>query len=191
MPELFGAVDRNRVSKAIQSEYPAWYFETHIAEMKEGIERKKRELERGIVPQSEVPYMKASLEKEEIRLQEINDSKPKVTEKEKDNFAKARRHLAKEIRDSMFTRTDMLKGLASPHEEAIRMVDPIIKISKEVADLAESCGVDLNKSCNGKKRNGNISRNEASRIFKIIGKFLGEPTNVETLRKDRTTVRSY
>jgi len=34
---------------------------------------------------------------------------------------------------------------------------------------------------------GKISRNQASRAYKIIGKVLGENTNVEKLRRDRKT----
>jgi hypothetical protein len=31
------------------------------------------------------------------------------------------------------------------------------------------------------------SRNGASKLFKLIGKLLGEPTNIEWLRKDKVT----
>ena len=35
-----------------------------------------------------------------------------------------------------------------------------------------------------------ISRNEAARVYKIVGKYLGENTNIEALRRDRLTARS-
>ncbi len=179
---LFSEVDRHRVTKKIQSEYPAWYFKTHIKELQESIDSKKRELALGIISPVNALSLRETVKKEESRLSEIDKSRPKLSDKETDDVAKVYKTLGKDIGNSMFSRTDMKKGLADAHQEASRMIDPCIKVNEKVAEMADACGIEVKK--------GMISRNQASRIFKITGRLLEEQTDVEALRRDRNTVSS-
>lgn len=174
---FFGAMDRKRrdPSGPVSSAYPAWYFDAHLEEMKEEIDRKKRDLARGVIPPSEIEYAKEELRKQEDRYREILASKPKLSGKEKDDLYKVYKELQDQIIDSMPTYTEMMKGHADPHEEARRMTTPIISVGRH-SELFEA----LNIRVEGNK----VTRNAASRAFKIIGKVLGERTNIEALRRD-------
>lgn len=171
--KFFGEVDRTEKGK-IKSEYPAWYFEPHIEDMKEEVERWEREETLGFAPHD--PERKAIIKMRKERYEAITKSKPGISDAQKDQLAKEYKKLSKQIRDSMPTRSEMKQGTVSAHEEARRMSEPIINID---ADLAKSCGVEV--------IGGKVSRDGASKIWKITGKYLGEATNVETLRRDRKT----
>lgn len=171
--KFFGKVDRNEKGK-ITSQYPAWSMPTHIDEMKESIASKRRQLDRGLIDAAQVPYMKTEILNEEHRLRDIEESRPKLSAKETDTVAKSYTDLKGKIKETLFSRDEMMKGLADAGEEARRMVNPIIKVDPK---LAESCGV--------KTYRGKVSRNDASKMLKILGKSLGEPTNIEYLRPDR------
>ena len=177
---FFGKVDRNRDGRIV-SEYPADYFKAHKEELKESIARKERELARGTIAPTEVMYAQQELAREKKRLDEIEKSTPKLTDIQKDELTQAREGLGMKIQDSMFTRSDMMLGLASAHEEASRMADPCIPLTKEEQGYAEACGIRVD--------DGRVSRNNASRIYKIISQRIGEPSNVEALRKDRVKGR--
>jgi len=71
----------------------------------------------------------------------------------------------------------MQKGLVNPHEEARRMVNNIISVDEAHGGLF--------KNMNILPQDGKITRNQAAKAFKIIGKLLGEPTNIEYLRRDK------
>jgi len=171
--QFFGKVDRNEKGKIV-SQVPAWAMETHLDELRESIASKKRYLDKGLIEPSEIPYAKAEIKREEKRLEEIEVSRPKISSKDKDELASAHKELGEKIGESFFSRDEMTKGLANPGEEARRMINPIIKVDPK---LAEACGVRHDK--------GMVSRNGASKIFKIIGKAIGERTNTEYLRPDR------
>ena len=171
---FFGKIDRNKEGE-IGSVVPAWAMESHIGELKRGIEQKEAALENHLVPEDSVATVRAEMKREEKKLKEIVDSRPSLTPQQVDRVAKEYKELSKSIGDSLFSRSEMLQGTASPHEEAKRMVTPCIKVDPE---LAEACGVKLDEE-------GKVSRNGAARIFKIIGKYLGEESNIETLRHDR------
>src|SRR3990172_5513817 len=178
--EFFGKVDRNRDGRIV-SEYPAGYFKAHKEELEESIARKERELARGTIAPTEVMYAQQELAREKKRLDEIEKSTPKLTDIQKDELTQAREGLGMKIKDSMFTRSDMMLGLASAHEEASRMADPCILLTKEEQVYADACGIRVD--------DGRVSRNNASRIYKIISQRIGEPSNVEALRKDRVKGR--
>jgi hypothetical protein len=82
----------------------------------------------------------------------------------------------------MFTRTDMKNGLASPREEARRMKKPCITLEPDECSIAETCNVEPDK-----KRM--VSRDAATKVFKLLGNILDEPANVEHLRLDKKTER--
>jgi hypothetical protein len=177
--EFFGKVDKGQKGE-ISSQFPAWYFESHLDELRESIARKERSLKRGDIPPDSIPETRAELAKESERLKAIEGSKPTLSDQEKNLLYKCHKSLGSKIQDSMFTRSEMMMGTASPHEEAKRMSQPIIVLSKEELSLAKGCGVTVDDK-------NMVSRNAASRIFKMVGKLIDQPTNIEVLRKDKAT----
>jgi len=180
--QFFGSVDRKGKTDTgkITSAYPAWYFTAHLEEMKEGIDRKYRSIQRGEIPASELDLAGITLEKETKRYEQIMLSRPKLEDKDVDDLAKVYKELEKEIGASLFTRSDMKKGLVDVHEEARRMSEPIINVDRNV-ELLREMGINIPKN------KSMVSRNQASKAYKILGKLLGENTNVERLRKDYAT----
>jgi len=173
---FFGEIDRDEKG-VVKSEYPAYYFENNIEDLHEEIGTKERASARKDINWEDVESTKKELEMLKIKTTLIEKSKPKLKGGDKDKVYNEYKHLGDEIRDSMFTRTEMMKGLASPHEEAKRMTERGIKADPELA-----------AACNVKVVGGKVSRNDASKMFKIMGKVLGDvPTNTEFLRRDRNT----
>lgn len=173
--EFFSAVD------ARGSQYPAFYFDTHISELKEEIESSERRLNTGQVPYEQSHKVKAEVERNKNKLEAIEKSKPHLSDGERDRLFKAYKKLSKDIGDFLFTRSDMMLGLATPHEEARRMVEYYIP-TDGIEDLVKACRVRV--------QDKKMSRNGAAKVFKICGKLIGEPTNIEVLRKDKATVRT-
>ena len=176
--KFFGEVDLNKKGMKA-SEYPAWYFDRLIEDMEREVSRKEKALLAGTVRSDMVEKIRGEVKREKARLSDIVNSKPKLTDLQRDKIATEYKNLSKEIGDSMFTRSDMMLGLASPHEEARRMSRPCIKINPEIA---ASLGM--------RTHNGQVSRNNAERAYKIIGKRLDANTMVEALRRDKKTVRT-
>lgn len=170
--EFFGKVDRDRDGR-VGSTFPAWYFDSKIDTMKEGIQRKEQALSRGDVPADFVYQAREDLKRDQERLSEIESSKPNLSDSQIDSLSKNYKDLSSSIKEAMFTREEMQRGFADAHEEARRMVKPCIKVDTE---LARRCGVT-------NVVNGMVSRNDADKMFKIAGKVLGEETNVERLRR--------
>lgn len=179
--QFFGAVDRvgKREDGRIASEYPAFYFPSHRREMEEEVDKLRRSIELNLIPASEVPYSKAQLKRSEKRLDEIKNSVPKFTPAQKDELGNLYMDLQKQVSDSMFSRTDMKKGLVDVHEEARRMTEPIINVDKKHATFFRNHGITPVK--------GKITRNQAAKIYKIAGRVLDANTNVERLRRDNKT----
>ncbi len=71
--QFFGSVDRKNKSKdgAITSEYPAFYFNTQYEELKESKEKQERQIQLGLVPARDLPYITAELERSKQRIEEI------------------------------------------------------------------------------------------------------------------------
>jgi len=177
--EFFGAADRKGkvMTGMVTSEYPAWYFTQHIEELQEEIDSIERKLKNGGLPAEAVPDQKAELFKLQGRMREIQNSRPKLNGKDIDAFKKIYDDMAGQISDSMFTASEMKKGLVNVHEEAKRMVDPIITANPEYAPVFEKLGISPVR--------GKISRNQAAKVVKICGRLIDEPTNIEYFRKDR------
>jgi len=177
--DFFGTVDQD-VRGNIASEYPAWYFETHLSNMIEERDMLKRRIERGEVPPDSVPQATAEVRNMTERIEQIQKSKPELSAEERDKLLKLHNNLSEKISESMFTRSEMQMGTASPHEEARRMVEPRIPLYPELLGVAKMCNVQIS----GNK----VSRDGATKIWKILGRLTGVGTNVEGLRKDRATV---
>lgn len=176
--EFFGAVDKQGKHKdgKITSHIPAWYLEQHIDELNEEINRYNNSIKNRRIPDQEIPKAREEMKKLKDRRDMILSSKPKLTGKTIDMLNGIYKDLSDQIGDSMFTYSEMQKGLVSGHEEARRMVNPIINVSNECAEILPKLGIT--------PRDGKISRNEASKIVKVIGKLTDQPTNVEYFRKD-------
>lgn len=162
--------------KKIVSEYPAWYYTTMLDDLREDVRREEFTLESGVVPAERVPQIRDKVKRLKLKLEEIEKSVPKLSEVEEGKLLKVRKELGKEITSRMFTRSQMQKGLADSHTEARRMVERSISITPEVAEVA--------KSCNINPIDGKISRTEAEKMWKITGRYFGDVSNSESLRRD-------
>jgi len=179
--QMFGDVDYNPKGQ-IKSVYPAWWFETLIEELTDSVDEKTRALRDNTVPQEVLNDTKALLAKQSARLDEIIASKPKLGAGEKDRLKSIYSQVGNCISEAMFTRSDMQRGLTEPREEVRRLTNPVINLGKieHACEIALSCNVPVTKD---KK----ITRKGAEKMFKIIGKHIGEPTNTEVLRRDGDT----
>jgi len=175
--EFFGSVDRKdgKPDGRITSQFPAFYFDPQISDLEENIFRNERAIASGAIAPDAIPTLKGEIARDRQRLLEIQKCSVKLTGKDKDEAANLYKELGGKIQDSMFTYTEMMKGLANAHDELKRMKTPIIPVGKHAA-VFKKMGINPVK--------GNVSRDEATRVFKILGKTLGENTNVEHLRKD-------
>jgi len=172
---FFGEVDLDRDGK-ITSDMPAWYFERHIDEMEEGILRKENQLARGAIAADNVPMIKEEIKAEKAKLRKIKESKPTLTGNQVDRCWRVYKSLTEQIQASMPTRKQSKDGLVNPYDELKRLKQKHIKIDPEIA-----------KACGVKAVQGKISGDEANKCYQIIGRTLGENTNVEALRRDGNT----
>lgn len=172
---VFGTTDRTPSGK-IKSEFPSWYFDIQKEDLKKEITDGERAIQSGAIPYPIRERSEYELKQKKDRLDKIEEETPKLNGKDKDTFSKMREGMGKKIAEAKFGRSEMEKGLADAHEEAHRMVDPVIKIENEAeADFAKSCNIEI--------RNGKISRNEMEKMHKIASKMLGESTDIEYLRR--------
>lgn len=162
--------------KKVASEYPAWYNRHLIDELSEDIGSTEMNLKEGRVSESQVYATREKLTRLKSKLEDIERSVPQLDGKNIDKLAKVRKELGKEIASKMYSRSDMQKGLADSHDEARRMTVPSISLSPEAHEIA--------KACNVQAKDGKVSRTEAEKIWKIAGRFLGEGSNTEQLRRD-------
>jgi hypothetical protein len=162
--------------KKISSEMPMWYNRQMVEELKEDIQMCEYDLKSGRVAESQLPKVKGRLANLQRKMEEVEQSMPKLDDKTKDTLFKARKDLGKEISNMLFSRSDMKKGLADAHDEVRRMETPSIKISPDYADIARACNVT--------PVDGKVSRTQAEKIWKITGRYLGEGSNTESLRRD-------
>ncbi len=184
--KFFGKIDHNQHGN-ISAQKPAWAMQSSIEDLEENINAKKIALEAGHVPYDSIPATKEELKKEEIKLKEIMESQPKFKDINEENAAyKIYKEMSDKIQETMFTRSEMKLGTVDAHEEARRMVDPIIKLTKEQAELARENNIKVIEKPGGLY----TSRDGATQLWKLIGYYFSEKTNVETLRKDKATSRT-
>ena len=178
---FFGAADRvgKTTQGKIASEYPAWYHDVRIDNLEQEIAENERKMAPEYVglEESEKAKLRATTAQLKQMHTAIIASKPNLSAKDKDELAATYQYLSEQISDSMYSRSEMNKGLANAHEEARRMKKPIISADKFVM-AARKMGIEIPK---GQKK---ISRDQATKVWKICGKLLGEETNAESLRKD-------
>jgi len=174
--EFFGAIDRNKDGK-ITSEYPAYTFPQQIDNAREELAQKSRALQSGSVDRDSEGEYRILIEREEKRLQDIEKSRPILTDAEKDTCAKSYKDLTKGIKDSMPTHNDIHRNFVDAHEENRRNSNPCIKVAEKTAEIAEANGIRVTSDCE-------MSRKDASKMAKIIGHMIDENTNMERLRRD-------
>ena len=171
--QFFTEVDFNQHNN-VSGMFPAYTNLTLIEDLKNDIYGAEVALNgQNISPDRRVSLSKSQAEKKE-RLHIIEESRPKIDETKLKNIKKDVEGL---IKDSLFTTTQMQKGLADAHEEARRMVEKRIPISNEVANLLMGCNVKVDPD------NKVVSRNDLVKGWKMIQKFYGENSNVEQLRR--------
>lgn len=175
MKSFFGEIDRNKDGK-VASEYPAWTFPRQIENAKEEIDKKQRALDGGFVDRESEGEYKMAIERETERLTAIENSRPSLDKSEIDLCSKVYKSLVAGIGKTMPTRNDMHHNLIDAHDENRLNTSPSISVSADAAKMAQENEIRISDS-------GNMSRNDASRLAKILGHILGENTNMERLRR--------
>lgn len=145
------------------SSMPTWYNPAFVMEENTWLTRAKRELDQNLVPQDEILQLKAQIRMREKKVKDILASQMKTEEmikKNKDAAYNRYKELGDTIADSMFTRDEMFY-VDGKHGMRARKISP-----RDEADREHY-------------------RKHLVKEWKIIGKALGEDTNIEGLRKGR------
>ena len=176
--QFFGSIDHSHGDdrKQLSADYPVYYFREHVEKLREEVEDHEMRLRDDKVPVTEIYKAKAELKKKKEKLATIEASIPKLDGKQKDAMAKHYKALEGMIRDAMPTRSDMMMGLANVHDEVRMMSKPSL----------DARGMSILGQLGIRAVNGKITRTEAERAYKILGCNLGENTNIERLRRDRS-----
>lgn len=172
---FYGKVDINKHGKE-GSEMPAWYFRQHKEEIENNITQVEASIARGEIAEDKRPQILADVRRMKEKLDAINESHPNFNGKNQDAISKVTDTLGQKIAESMYTRSDMMRGIADPHEEARRMADPCIKLEGDEYLLAKKSGCRIS-------RDGKVSRTDAERVWKLGRRALGENSNSEILRR--------
>jgi hypothetical protein len=173
--EFFGNVDR--VNGEIGSEYPAYYFAEQCRELNDEIDQAEFAIKNGHVAEKDKPNQMAILAKKKARRDEINASKPKLSGTLKDELASVTADIEAQVKENMYTYSQMERG-ADPSREFTRQFTPCIKLSGKAIAVAEKMGIPIAKG-------GMVTRNGASKIYKIAASLLDKDTDVESLRSTR------
>jgi hypothetical protein len=179
--KFFGASDRKdkKATGVIRSEYPHWYHPVREDMLAEEVANMQRKIDMGIIdnlPNNTEWNME--FERKKALLDEIQNDKPNFNDADKDAVFKVYKSLGKKITELMPTHTDMQKGLANAHDENRKDTIPCIPV-RGMTDVVRECGVT--------PIDGMITRKQATRVWKISGRSLNEPSNVEHLRRDFRT----
>ena len=174
--QIFGSVDLD-VKGNVKSTYPSWYFTTMLDNLREEIQFSEYQIRDNFVPASEMHVTQERLRQKKDKLKELESAIPRINGKDKDTVARVRSELGEKIREKMYTREEMRKGLADAHQEARLMCEPCIELKGDALALAKKCNVTVGKG-------GRVTRTGAEKTWKIMSKILEESTNVESLRRD-------
>jgi len=159
---------------------------THLENLDEEVASKRRSLEKGEIPPDKIMEVKAELEREEKRVSDIKESRPKLTEEEEKRVDEAHKYLGTAVSEALFTRSEMKLGLADAHKEADRISKPCIKIPDNMVEMCRDNNIDVY----GKEKNYHLTRKGAELMYKYCGMYNGGNTNTEWLRKDKSTART-
>ena len=167
---FFGEVDRHPKG-GFSSDYPAWYYENQLGDMREELKGKEGALNLRLGDNAELSFQVNQLK---TRIKDIEQSNKKLTSAQENRLSKYVKDVGEELRESMPPLSDMKRGLADAHQEVKKMTTPCIKVPKELADAA---GIRLHR--------GMATRDAASKAWKIGRKKLGEESNTERLRREK------
>ncbi len=161
------------------SDFPAWYFDQHIDELKIEIDSLEKNLALDLYRGAHLTKVRKDLVSKKVRLENILESKPDFDDKTKDKMAKAVKFLGERIGHVMISRDAKNKRLADAHYEVEKMMRPSVDVGSEVeADFYKRKGVQI--------INGRVSRLQAEICWKIMKKALdGGIANTEALRPAR------
>lgn len=173
--KLFGDTDINKHGRR-GSEMPSWYFRAQKEELENNISVTKGSLARGEVREDMKPQIIADLKRMEEKLDKINADHPVLKGGNQDAVKKVSDSLGSKIAEAMYTRSDMMRGVADAHEEARRMSEPCIELRGDEMVLAKKSGCRISNE-------GKVSRTDAERVWKIARRALGEQSNTEVLRR--------
>ena len=173
--QIFGSVDLNEKGQ-VKSTYPSWYFDHLKEDLENEVNRLETDIKFDRIPKSELHIAKERLAQKRDKLLNLDQAALQLKGKQKDKVSKVYDELGKEISESLFSRSDMKKGLADAREEMHRMTEPCIEVRGDAMNIAKACNVKITK--------GKVSRDGAAKVWKILGKALGEKSNIEHLRKD-------
>lgn len=162
----------------IVNTYPLYYSNTQRDDIAEERRMIEKAIEGGLYDPVEMPEVKKRLKTLRDKEEMFAHIEPRHLEAKKDSISKLNRRIETILRDSMFSRREMEKGLADPHEEARRMSEPVISLPREIQGLAVANGIAVSSS-------GKINRNDLVRVWQMGQKVLGEYTDVEYIRKER------
>ena len=181
--KIFGEVDKTKEGKT-KSEYPSWYFKQQKEDLEDSVRHRKSMLEQDLVPTSERNITRERLKQESTRLEQIEQSTPRFTEKEIDDISKIVKTssgvnngtLSAKISESMYKRSEQDRGTSDAHEEARRISIPCVKLDEREIEFAKACEVPISND-------GKVTRKGAEKIWKIGRRIIGEISNTEVLRK--------
>lgn len=186
--EFFGKVDRQGFKEdgKITSAEPAWRHRRRIDLLREEIGedeirlRNGREL--GLLDGPQERRLVQEVRKKSERLDDLEASRPQLSGKQVDETAKLYEDLGPLIGGSLFTRDDAKKGLCDCHEELRRQKSACLELpmTESRMEVLHGMNIQYQKSGPGVVK---VSRDEATKIYRIAGAYLGEDTNVERLRK--------
>ena len=172
---FFGEIDRT--DKGISSQMPAWSFQNQIEMAQESIDQKQRALDGGFVARDNEPEYRELIAKETVRLRAIVESRPKLTTEELDLCAKAFKELRGQIKAALPTYDDEKRNFVRPHDEYRRNKRPCIELKNEsTVNMCIANGINVSEKME-------ITRDDAIRLQTIIGRLIGEDTNIERVRK--------
>jgi len=176
--KFFSEVDMTKVGdkKIIGSKYPSWYFDYILEDLEDSIRMDERALENRSLTSRDKMIIHERLKRNAEKREAILEGKPKLSVQDENRLKKTMESIGKKITQKMFTRSQMMKGLASPNEEYKRAVITNIELDEDEMKLA--------KACNIRVHDGKVSRTRAEEMWKICRKYFGEPSNSEWLRKD-------
>jgi hypothetical protein len=175
--KVFGTTDMDRKGKHV-ADYPSWYFDQQKEELGKDIVDSEREIEDEPFPDASSRLRaKENLRKKKARFEQIQADAPSLTGADKDEILNLRKGIAPRLSEAHPSRTDKEKGLVDTHEEVRRMTEPVVEIKGEKeAEFAKQCQIPISVD-------GKVSRNDMDRMYKIMSKMVGEPTDIEYLRR--------
>jgi hypothetical protein len=160
----------------IVNTYPSYFNRKQKDDLEEEIRRLETGLDNNYFPREKTGEIREQLKKAKTAYEKSMEIKPHF-EKNKDTISKMVGDLGEEITRSMFTRSEVQKGLADSHEEARRMSEPVIVLNVRAAQIAQDNGILLH---DGRK----VTRTDAVRLWQLGRYALGEMRDAEVLRRD-------